>query len=403
MKKTFVKWLTVGLAAVCAFGAFTGCTKREDKLVIRNWGEYMDPEIYQGFESWYKEKTGKTVKVDYKEFDTNESMYTDLTVGNADDDLVCPSDYMAERMIKNGQAQKIDTEIFNVKADGLFYDGLMDMATTVDKNNEYFVPYVWGTMGIMYNAETVSASDAQDMHSWDALWSEKYSGKILMKDSVRDSYSIAQIKNQKSELTGAADYQTYGPAYQAILSSIFETCTDATIAAAKATLLRQKPLLEKYEVDDGKESMLSGTANAQLGLFWSCDAGYIMQEEGGDKFMYIVPDEGSNVWVDGWIIPTGAKNATAANWFLQYISQADVAKQNMDWMGTSVAIKAAMDAAKEEFEEETFEGAVEGFKEMYIEMVFPTQEVLARCKIMRDFGEEMSVKLDEMWTEVRAE
>ena len=403
MKKTALKLISILFGVTVAFGAFAGCTKREDKLVIRNWGEYMDPDVYRGFESWYKEQTGKTVKVDYKEFDTNESMYTELTVSNADYDLVCPSDYMAERMIKNGRAQKIDKTIFDVKQEGLFYDGLMDMATTIDEHNEYFVPYVWGTMGIMYNAEAVSAADASDMKSWDALWNPKYSGKILMKDSVRDSYSIAQIRNKKSELTGAADYATYGPAYQSVLAGIFDTCTDSTIAAAKATLLAQKPLLEKYEVDDGKESMLSGTARAQLGLFWSCDAGYIMQEDGGQKFMYVVPDEGSNVWVDGWIIPTNAKNVTAANWFLRYISEAAVAKQNMDWMGTSVAVKAAMDAAKAEFEEETYEGAADGFKEMYIDMVFPSAEVLARCKIMRDFGEDMSVKLDEMWTEVRAE
>lgn len=401
MKKKPIVFLTVLFAVVTAFGMFTGCTKREDKLIIRNWGEYMDPEVYEGFEEWYKEQTGKTVKVDYDEFSTNEDMYTQITVSNADYDLVCPSDYMAERMIENNYAQKIDTEIFDIHQEGLFYDGLMEMAVTVDPENEYFVPYVWGTMGIMYNTEQVS--DAEAMKSWEALWSADYSGKILMKDSVRDSYSIAQIYNKRNELKAADDYAVYGEHYQALLDSIFSTANAQTIAEAKATLLAQKPLLEKYEVDDGKESMLSGQTDAVLGLFWSCDAGYIMTEEGGQKFMYVVPEEGSNVWVDGWIIPAGAKNAEAANWFLKYICQADVAKQNMDWLGTSVAVKSAMEAAKSELEEETFEGAVDGFKEMYLEMVFPSEETLRRCKIMRDFGEEMSAALDEMWTEVRAE
>ena len=401
MKKKPIVFLAVLFAVVTAFGMFTGCTKREDKLIIRNWGEYMDPEVYEGFESWYKEQTGKTVKVDYDEFSTNEDMYTQITVSNADYDLVCPSDYMAERMIENNYAQKIDTEIFDINQEGLFYDGLMEMAVTVDPENEYFVPYVWGTMGIMYNAEQVS--DAEAMKSWEALWSTDYSGKILMKDSVRDSYSIAQIYNKRAELKAADDYAEYGEHYQALLDSIFSTATAQTIAEAKATLLAQKPLLEKYEVDDGKESMLSGQTDAVLGLFWSCDAGYIMTEEGGQKFMYVVPEEGSNVWVDGWIIPAGAKNAEAANWFLKYICQTDVAKQNMDWLGTSVAVKSAMEAAKSEIAEETFEGAVDGFKEMYLEMVFPSEETLRRCKIMRDFGEEMSAALDEMWTEVRAE
>ena len=204
MKKKPIVFLAVLFAVVTAFGMFTGCTKREDKLIIRNWGEYMDPEVYEGFESWYKEQTGKTVKVDYDEFSTNEDMYTQITVSNADYDLVCPSDYMAERMIENNYAQKIDTEIFDINQEGLFYDGLMEMAVTVDPENEYFVPYVWGTMGIMYNAEQVS--DAEAMKSWEALWSTDYSVKILMKDSVRDSYSIAQIYNKRAELNAADDY-----------------------------------------------------------------------------------------------------------------------------------------------------------------------------------------------------
>lgn len=403
MKKTIVKLLVAALAVSLALGAFSGCTKREDKLIIRNWGEYMDPDVYKGFSDWYKEQTGKTVKVEYSEFSTNEDLYTELTVRKADYDLICPSDYMAERMIENNLVQKIDTSIFNVKEEGLFYDGLMDMATTVDANNEYFVPYVWGTMGLMYNAELLPAADVADMNSWEALWDAKYAKKILMKDSVRDSYSIAQIYNRRAELTGAADYAEKGEQYKAILADIFDTATAQTIAQAKAALLQQKPLVEKYEVDDGKESMLAGQSDALFGLFWSCDAGYIMQEEGGQKFMYVVPEEGSNVWVDGWLIPSGAKNAQAANYFLKYISLPDVAKQNMDWMGTSVAVKSAMDAAKTEFEEAEYEGAVEGFKEMYIEMVFPSAETLKRCAIMRDFGEDMSVALDEMWTEVRAE
>ncbi len=403
MKKKLVTFVAAAFAVVVFVGMFSSCTKREDKLIIRNWGEYMDPEIYEGFEDWYKDQTGKTVKVDYDEFSTNEDMYTQITVSNADYDLVCPSDYMAERMIENGYAMKIDTEIFDIGQEGLFYDGLMDMATVVDPSNEYFVPYVWGTMGIMYNAEEVTGEDVALMNSWEALWSEKFDGQILMKDSVRDSYSIAQIYNKRDQLRSAADYDVYGEQYQAVLDSIFSTANEQTIAEAKASLLAQKPLLEKYEVDDGKESMLSGQTDAVLGLFWSCDAGYIMIEEGGQKFMYVVPEEGSNVWVDGWIIPSGAKNPEAANWFLKYICQADVAKQNMDWLGTSVAVKAAMDAAKVELQEEIFDGAVEGFKEMYLEMVFPSEQTLKRCKIMRDFGEDMSAALDEMWTEVRAE
>lgn len=416
MKKFISKFLLAIFLVVGALGALTGCGDRSETLKIYNWGEYMSPDVYRGFSEWYLNETGKTIKVQYNEFDTNETMFTEISVNRTDYDLVCPSDYMIERMIKANLLQEINSEIFDVNQAGLFYDGLTDMVQQAfDPGLKYTVPYVWGTFGIMYDASKVT--DAADMNSWSAMFSDKYDGTILMKNSVRDAYSVAQIYNNTELLREKSNgFTDYGEQYSAALNDIFSTVSDATVEQARVTLTAQKPLLIRYEVDDGKDDMLSGSTDAKLGLFWSCDAGYVMNDveipatgcakesvvPGNKNLFYTVPKEGSNVWVDGFVIPKTAGNSEAANYFLKYICTTSVAKENMDWMGTSVAVKGAMELAEQELaeDEEFFADTRDGFKEMYMEMMFPSDEVLSRCAIMKDFGE-FNLKLDDMWIQVK--
>ena len=164
-------------------------------------------------------------------------------------------------------------------------------------------------------------------------------------------------------------------------------------------------MLLKYEVDDGKNDMLAGTTEAWLGLFWSCDSGLIMQEDGGDHFYYEVPKEGSNVWVDGWLIPAYSANPDAANYFLKFINMHEYARINYDYLGNTLAVKSVMDEVKAELESDEdgfFADTYDGFKQMYIDMMFPSESVLARCGVMRDFGKAMNTALDSMWIDVRA-
>lgn len=417
MKKLISKLAAVLFIVLGAAGALAGCGNREEVLKIYNWGEYMSPDVYEGFSDWYFEKTQKKIKVKYKEFDTNETMLPEISVNKSDYDLVCPSDYMIERMIREDLLQKIDTEIFDIHSEGLFYDGLTDMVKNAfDPELEYTVPYVWGTFGIMYDASKVE--NPADMDSWGAMFSDKYSKNILMKNSVRDAYSVAQIYNNRQLLSEtSAGFTDYGDNYKNALEKIFSEVSDETVSQAKKVLIEQKPLVIRYEVDDGKDDMLSGNTDAKLGLFWSCDAGYVMNDleipatgcsassvvSGNKNLFYSVPKEGSNVWVDGFVIPKYAGNPTAANYFLKYLCETQTAKENMDWMGTSIAVKGAMDLAREELEADEdgfFEGTRAGFKEMYIEMMFPTEEVLSRCAIMRDFGA-FNDTLNQMWMDVR--
>ncbi len=412
MKKKIISAALACVMATSAAATFMGCAPRDEILKIYNWGDYIDEDLIGDFEDWYQAETGKTITVEYDTFETNEDLIMRIEVLKNDYDLVCPSDYMAERMIKGGLAQKVDRTVFDMTAEGFLYEGLADMVKPFDEQLEYFVPYVWGTFGIMYDTNHIDAG-SEDMTSWGALWSEKYKKHILMKDSVRDAYSVARIYNNRETLSSLSDgFKDYNEQYQAELISYFSTIDMPAVKAAQNALIAQKSLLYKYEVDSGKADMLAGTTQGTLGLFWSCDSCLIMQEDGGEHFYYEVPKEGSNVWVDGWIIPKYAGNKYAANMFLKFINlyddENDFAMRNFDYMGASMAsaevmadAKAALEGDDGTDEESVLYDKPEWFKQMYIDMLFPPDDVLARCAVMRDFGKKWSTELDSMWIDVK--
>lgn len=423
MKKRGLAYILISvLFLMTACFSFAGCGNRSEVLKIYNWGEYMAPEVYEAFEDWYFKETGERVRVKYKEFDTNESMFTEISVNKSDYDLVCPSEYMVERMMNAGLLKPLDKSVFSASPD-LYYEGLWDLIDgSIDKGLVYTVPYVWGTFGIMYDVSKVEENDRADFESWQAMFSEKYKKKILMKNSVRDAYSIARIYDRRAVLEEKSNgFTDYNDDYRAELKSIFTLSSDeemkANIKSAYETLVKQKSVLIRYEVDDGKDDMATGNSQAQLGFFWSCDAGFAMSEN--KDLFYTVPKEGANVWVDSFVIPKYARNEKAANYFLKYICTAViddesddfdgclVAEKNMDWLGSSIAVKDAMLSYKEsllDYDEEDSESMFyetsEEFRNMYIDMVFPTPEVLARCEIMRDFGK-FNFELDGMWIDVK--
>lgn len=405
--KKLVSLFLVALMATLAVFTLTACTPREEVLKIYNWGDYMDPETYKGFEDWYKEKTGKSVTVKYSEFDTNESMYVEVTQKKADYDLLCPSDYMIERMIAEDLLMKLNDETQEVVQNAVSDSLATLIKGAYDPNMEYGVPYMWGTLGIMYNRLSEGLND-EVVSNWDALWDTQFSGKIYMKDSVRDAYTIAMLRENADALISASANGYDSTEYQQLLNSIFTSTDETKIATAKTSLLEQKPLLRGYEVDSAKDDMLRDIDGKKgyLGLFWSCDAGYIMNGSEDDANMnlrYIIPEEGSNVWVDGFVISKNAVNVEAANYFIQYLCEEEVAYACMDYVGSTTGIEAGMESYKADLlaeDSDFFEGAPEGFKEMYIEMMFPTEETLKRCAIMKDFGTFNSA-LDTMWEEVK--
>lgn len=407
--KKIVCIMTVALLLLSTVFALVACTPREEILKVRNWGEYMSKEVYQGFEKWYKDRTGKNITVQYSEFSTNEDLYTEIAVKGKDYDVMCPSDYMIERMIREDMLQPLNAETQAVVAASVSDKLATLVKQSYDPNLSYSMPYMWGTMGIMYNSKSQGLND-DVVSTWDVMWDAKYEDKLFMKDSVRDSYSIALLReNGDTLLNTATQYGYDSEQYQALLTSIFSECDDNKIEVAKNSLLQQKSLLRGYEVDSAKDDMqrdINGE-KGYLGVFWSCDAGYIMngdEESGANRNLrYIVPKEGSNVWVDGFVINKNAGNVDAANLFIQYLCDPDVAYECMDYVGSTTGVAAAADNYKADVianADEMFAGAAEGFLDMYIEMMFPSDETLSRCGIMRDFGD-FNQKLDEMWEQVR--
>lgn len=417
--KKIVSVLTVVLLMLSAVLTFVACTPREQILKIRNWGEYMPKEVYKNFETWYEEQTGTKVTVQYSEFSTNEDLYKEIVNGK-DYDLICPSDYMIERMVKENLLQPLDQttqELVNSVVDNNLKSLVLNAYESKPVTNDgtklvYSMPYMWGTMGIMYNSKTAGYNDEM-MSKWDVLWDSNNSKKIYMKDSVRDSYSISLLRENADKLLQLSNNGTNynNQEYQTLLNGIFSQCTTDTISTAEKALVAQRSILRGYEVDSAKTEMQADINGDKgyYGVFWSCDAGYIMngdEESGANRNLrYIVPTEGSNVWVDGFVINKNAVNTKAANMFIQYLCQADVAYECMDYVGSTSGVKEAVDNYKADIQanpQEWFgdDNISQEFLTMYYEMMFPTQQTLLRCGIMRDFGEGNDL-LNEMWIRVR--
>ena len=192
---------------VCAMLAgvvLTGCTVTEEsaadeQLIVYNWGDYIDESIIDSFEVYYAEATGKTIEVVYSMFDTNEIMLTNLEKGEETIDLVCPSEYAIQRLMQKGLIKKLDkSKIANdVNVDDMIYTKVDEVFTAInvpgvgetEKMSDYFVPYMWGTLGILYNTDVVTEADLAKGYGllWNAAGNEKLNGKILMKDSIRDA------------------------------------------------------------------------------------------------------------------------------------------------------------------------------------------------------------------------
>lgn len=325
---------------------FTGCGgEKQETLNVFNWGEYIDEDLISKFE----EETG--IKVNYETFSTNEDMYVKVKSGGSSYDVLIPSDYMIEKMVKEDLLQELDfSKIPNIINISPMFQDLV-----FDPDNKYSVPYFWGTVGILYNTEQVD--DVVD--SWDILWNEKYANKILMMDSQRDSLAVALKK----------------------LGYSMNTRNEAELEEAKQELIKQKPLVLAYIVDEIRDKMLSG--EGAVAVAWSGDAMDVILS--GETFNYVVPKEGSNFWIDAMVIPANAKNPDAAHKFINFMTDPENAAANSEYIGYSTPNEAALDLLPEEM--------------INSSVAYPSQEVIDNCEIFRDPGEFISV-YNRIWTEV---
>lgn len=394
MKKRILSVLCAAVLACTVLGALSGCTPRGEVLKIYLPGEYMDPQVYKDFSAWYLEQTGEKVTVKETAFEDVEDILRAVNQDKSDFDLLCPSDYMIEYLIRNKLVLPVDKA--RVDVNEVIKSDYLDVIRENDPTLEYAVPYMYGTMGIMYDYR----NSGEHIDSWEAVMSDKYSGKVYLKDSLHDTYVAAGIYAERDTLSSLSNgFKNYGEEYKTKLQEIFEDTSDAMINKAMSLLSTQSSRLIKWDVEDAKYSMALSGSTAVAGLFWSCDAGYVMNDyedvngnmqPGNKNLWYVVPKEGGNVYVDGFVISKYAENTKAANYFLEYLCKKDVAVQNSDYCGAISTVAAAYDELKEYYEGEAdgmFDGVNEDWKKMYIDMLFPSAQTLSRCGIMKDFGD----------------
>ena len=414
MKKSFFGTLyLVALSLIMV--SCGGSDRRAHQLKVLNWADYIDEDVKENFESWYYAQTGEKVELVYETFDINETALTKIEVGHEDYDVFCPSEYIIERMLKKGLVQPIQK---NLIADSIRYfdnispfvtEKFQQMAPSSDiKVSDYTVGYMWGTTGFIYNPQFVNR---EDLKSWGAVLDPKFENRILMKDAFRDVYSVLI-------LYAYADAIERG---EVTRDELVRDITPERVEAVKQVLLQAKKQICGWEVDFGKEEMTKG--KAWLNLSWSGDAQFAIEEaaEMGVMLDYIVPQEGSNVWFDGWVIPKYAKNVKAATYFIDYMCRADNALANMDEIGYVSCAGGPLAAAEvldDQNDDEEWPETVDASYffgndpiEVGGEMLDPhalhlnpvyyaDKSIIDRCALMHDAGDAQEMLL-EMWNEIK--
>lgn len=341
------KLLKLVLFLLMATIILSGCGSNKTTLTVYNWGDYIDEDVISEFEEEFD------VRVVYDEFATNEDMYVKINAGGGNYDVAFPSDYMIKRMINEDLLHKINYEnIPNYKYIDEQFKNL-----GYDPDNQYSVPYMWGTVGILYNKSMVD--DTVD--SWRILWDSKYSKQILMLDSQRDSIGIT-LK---------------------MLGYSLNTKNLQELEEAKEALIEQKPLVLAYVGDEVKDKMISG--EAALAVVWSGDAVYMMREN--PDLAYAIPKEGSNLWFDAMVIPKTSKNKELAEEFINFMTRTDIAYKNTDYIGYSTPHTEA----KSQLDPELLNDKA----------AYPSNEELENCEVFEDLSASAS-EYDRIWTEVKA-
>ena len=383
------------------------CSRDESRksiLKVYNWADYIDEELLGEFEEWYKEQTGEDVMVIYQLFDINEIMLAKIERGKEDFDVVCPSEYIIERMLENDLLLPIDKN-FGTTPNYIenISPYIKDVFSRIDGNgknaNDYAVGYMWGTTGFLYNTKYVSR---EEVSSWSALWNPKFNKKLLVKDAFRDVYSPLLIYANHDKIVSG----------EVKMDDLMHDSSDESIAVVEALLKKAKPYIAGWEADFGKEIMTK--EKAWLNLSWSGDAVWAIEEASdvGFEHDYVVPDEGSIVWFDGWVIPKYAKNTKAASYFINFMCMPENAIRNMDASGYVSVI--ASDEVKEYMSEAAVESGYEepqdlsyffgeGADSVVINpALYPDRSVIERCAMMHDSGSRTEALL-AMWSRVKGD
>lgn len=433
-------------AAIALSGGLAFGLTRDTRPVLKvaNWAEYIDggdedsPLLHE-FEAWYKQQTGKEIRVEYCIANDNETLYNMIKMGDHFD-LVCPSEYMLMKLAAENRLMKLPESFFDISNPNNYYAQNVSpyIATTFAENHlkngdawkEYAAGYMWGTTGFVYNPLLVKA---EDVNTWNVFTNPAYAHKITAKNNIRDTYFVGlamhyetrlqQLKTQyeKGEITRST--------YQNELSKLMNDTSPDTMNAVKKLLKSMTNNLYGFETDEGKNDTIAGkiTVNYQ----WSGDAVYILDYSQGDdeedvvenplELHYAIPETVSNLWFDGWALTKDCKNVTAATMFINFLSMPENAVRNMEYIGYTSCIGgdyvfenyaqayyAAEDGDETAVDYDLSYFFGDGYRlkapaEQLTRQLFaqyPKKETLDHCVAMQYFDRDANTRANLMWSDI---
>ena len=346
-KKAIVLAL-VFLVCVLGLNRYAGSlvgAQDQGQVYVYCFGDYIDPELVDKFE----EETGYEVIIDY--FDTNEEMYPVIKNSTAEYDVVCASDYMIDKMRKEGLLAEINFE--NVPNIENLTDNVKSFINDFDPGMKYSVPHTWGTYGIIYNVDAVHG----EINSWKQLWSDEYAGEVIMPNSIREAFMVSGK----------------------ILGYSMNTTDENELKEITDLLIEQKPKVYSYANDNARDLMIGDSAT--LAVITSGDVIYAMDEN--DRLDYVVPDEGSEVWTDCWAIPRAVNHKKAAEDWINFMLRGDIARINFEYLTYGIPNKEILDLTDNP-------------------ILNPSDEILARCETLANLGHEADDLYSKYWKAFKA-
>lgn len=336
-------------------------TKFKDKGIsinVYNWGEYISTGADEGtldVNSEFEKLTG--IKVNYTNYATNEELYAKLKGGGAAYDVIIPSDYMISKMIKEKLVQPLDMD--NIPNFKYIMENFRNL--DYDPTNDYSIPYTWGTVGIIYDKTMIDIPPEEI--DWDLLWNEDYADQILMFDNPRDAFAIAEIMSGYSLNT--------------------EDPEELENAARKLT--QQKKIVQGYVMDEVFDKM--GAGDALIAPYYAGDALTILEEN--EDLDFVVPDSGTNLFIDAMCIPTSARQKEAAEMYINFMCEPDIAFANIDYICYSTPHQEAFNMLDEEVRES--------------HVSYPDSQFIAdKTSVFVNLSDEANFKMQDLWTEMKS-
>ncbi len=325
---------------------------------VYNWGEYISDGSEDGTLNVNAEFTKLTgIKVNYTNYATNEELYAKLKGGGASYDIIIPSDYMISRMIKEGMLQKLDYD--NIPNFSYITDTFVD--PTYDPENEYSVPYTWGTVGIIYDTTLIDIPPEEI--DWDILWNDDYADRILMFDNPRDAFAIAELR----------------------LGYSLNTEDEKELNECAELLKDQKKVVQAYVMDEIFDKM--GAGEALVAPYYAGDAVTLMDEY--EDLGFVIPKSGTNLFIDAMCIPVGAKQKEAAEMYINFMCEPDIAYATTTYIGYSTPNSAAYDMLDDEIKED----GISYLDDDYLN---------THTTIFRNLSDDANRTLQNLWTELKS-